>query len=531
MKNLNLKTIINLVSFGHPDSRLAYAHKVLALLLSHLRWLSHSLTRQRADFRRTLEAWEARYITEELAPYAVQHDVDQGRKIRLYAWIAVLAELGMSFFMALSFGVPVLFALGLAVVATYVTKAMLMALWSNRLQPQETICRLRRFIIAPFGLLTFASLAVLLLASRGTGGLLLLLAGLLNISLFGVSFGLLFLAAGLLCYADVLLWSQRAERKYQQTYQELSNTNEVYELVQRVIRELTPPVVAPAPLAAATHQPNFVAQTSGPIRQAKPLMRVVAPLLLTAAIFNSACDGASSKLTLPTAESVSAATPTAAETEMQVFVDGSFSNQPQMLADAVQQLLRELPGIVERHRVNHFAAYLFGQDGWAATKTVALDLPKLETVRHSEAGDILPQLQAAEKTRLLEAHREALREHLQRLTPVQLLPDQNAVEPPCTDLNGVFARLAGQHQSARRLVVIITDGHESCAAALRPVKLPSQTTVVIVLLGEDARNLNGQPQYILIDARRQQLQQAVPQATILTPDDRISEALPAPAAQ
>lgn len=527
MQKPNLKKITDQTSNGHPEQRLALAQQALTVLLNYLRWLSQNLKRQRDDFRRTLEAWEARFIHEELTPYAVQHDVEQGRKIRLYAWIAVLAELGMSFFMALSFGVPVLFALGLAVVATYVTKAMLMALWSNRLQPQETIRRLRQFIIAPFGCLTFVSLAVLLLAVRGTGGLLLLLAGLLNVSLFGVSFGLLFLAAGLLCYADVLLWSLRAERLYQRVYQEATATHKVYEHVQRVIAELASPVAAAPPPVVLPGQPNFVNASARPIKAAKPLVRVAAPFLLCVALFNSACKEQERNYLLPQTNTVTEAlTPQSpTETEMQVFVDASFSNHPQMLEDAVQQLVLELAEIVEQQDVIEFIAYLFGQDGWSATKTVSLTLPARNAQRTSEAGALLPHLQEAQTSEAIKDYRVALRAKLQSLQATQLLPPTSAVEPPCTDLNGLFARLENSHSKRRRLIVVITDGHESCATAFRPVKLAPQTKLAVILLPEDPRNVAAQPQYTLFETRQQQLRQAIPSALILKPFEKIAEAL------
>ncbi len=525
MKKPDLNKIVDQVTTGHPEQRLAAARAALALLYEYLRWLATNLRRQREDFRRALEAWDGRYIHEEIAPYALQQDVDQGRKIRLYAWVAMFAELGLTFFMALTFSVPVLFALTMAVVAIYVTKAIMMALWSNKLRPQDQIHRLRKFIIAPFGLFMLGSLAILLLAQRSAGGLLLLLAGLLNASLFGVGFGLLMVASGLLCYSEAMLWSQRAELRYRQLYTEAAEANKVYEYVQRVIRELTPP--APPVITAPPAAPDFLNGfgNSEP-RRAKALVRAGAPLLLGFVLLSSACQGVPVGSVTPNIETPAAAAPVPiAATEMRVLVDGSFSNHPQMLADAVKHLLHELAQVVESQHITRFVSFYFGRDGWAATKTLELDLPTPRTTERSEPSEVFGRLRDEQKAGALKNYRAELHDALKNITATQLLPPAGTPEPPCTDLNGVFANLTATRSNPHRLVVLISDGHENCAAALRPVKLPSQTRLIIVLLPEDTAKAGGQPQYLAVEARRQQLQQAVPQALIVMPDEKLLEVL------
>ncbi|MFN7949865.1 MAG: hypothetical protein U0Z53_31240 [Blastocatellia bacterium] len=515
MRKPNLTEISNKITGGHPDRRLAAALDFAGVLLNYRRWLTHQLKCQREDFHRTREAWEGRYFHEDLTPYAIAHDVEEGRKVRLYAWIAVAAELGLTFFMAVTFSVPALFALALAVIAIYVTKGLLMSLWSNRLEPHEQIRRLRKFIIAPFGLLLLLSLGVMLLAQRGTGALLLMIAGLLNLSLFGIGFSLLLVAAGLLCYAEAVLWSQRAERRYQQTYAEFTEANKVDEQIQRVIQELTPPV-PPVP-QPATATPDFVNSEGKPPQRAKALMRI-APFLLCATLLNTACEG------VVTSKSQSAVI-TPPPTDLQIIVDGSLSTHPQVLADSAKHLAGELPELAAAHHVIHLSAYLFGRDGWAATQTLELDLPSPAQHQSGEPEQILGQLREAERAAVQQQYRAELRARLQSVTAVRLLPLADTPEPPCTDLNGVLARLSETRSKHRCLVILLTDGHESCASGLRQFKLPPATQLVIVLLPDDPHTLGGQTQAALFALRKQQLQQAVAQAVIVTPFEKLMDVL------
>ena len=102
---------------------------------------------------------------------------------------------------------------------------------------------------------------------------------------------------------------------------------------------------------------------------------------------------------------------------------------------------------------------------------------------------------------------------LATITPEKLLPT-TAVEPPCTDIQGVLERIVASARAQRRLIFVVTDGQENCARQLRPVALAAANAALVFVLLPEAAGRQGRPdeQWRL---RRDALLQAAPGAVVM----------------
>ena len=114
---------------------------------------------------------------------------------------------------------------------------------------------------------------------------------------------------------------------------------------------------------------------------------------------------------------------------------------------------------------------------------LALPIPPAAMAQH-ELGAVFGQITAEQKIQAEAKYQTALAQALAAITPEKLLPT-DAVEPPCTDIQGVLERIVAAARAQRRLIFVVTDGQENCARQLRPVALTAANAgLVFVLLPE-----------------------------------------------
>lgn len=547
MKTKELKKIMFTCNNGSPELRLNRAAESKLRLSQEITRLRDKAAGQCGEFGQRLEAWTSTHVNSTRRPLTIEQDRRDARLINAIAWVLTVTELALTFFMASVFGIPPLFLLLLAIVAIFALKAGLLAIWRNEMLPQETKRRLRNVVIIPSLIVTVLSAAVLIFA-RGVGGVLaLLLLPFLNLALCALSLGCLGLAAGLFALGYLLLWSHYSEQRFNAVEREAIETLRVLRQVGKIEEELktgrpglstSTALVSPNSLQAQTSQVGspLSTQSKAIVRNGSSLL----PLILLIAFHSAGCslmsNGATASLTgsvpAPTSatreQSLSAAK-TEPNTELEIWLDWSLSTEATAYREAVKALIAALLEVTAQHRVVRITAYQFGNNGWNASEILSLELPVPQQSEASEAAALFGQVRKEQEQQAQQQQSGQLREKLAGITESKLLPGQ-IKEPDCTDLQGVFGRIAENRRPQRRLVILLTDGHDTCSRQLRPVSLSSaNAAVVVVLLPEYSRKKNQSLSYQTWEQTRAKLMQALPGAVVIPhfadPVSAISETL------
>jgi hypothetical protein len=548
MKTKELNKIIFACTNGAPELRRRSVAEAKLRLGQDVARLRDKAAAQCEEFRRRLEAWTSSAVSGTPRPLTIEQDRRDARLVNLIAWVLTATELALTFWLAVVFGIPPVFLLLLAVVAIFALKAGLLAVWRNDAQPQETRRRLRNFVIVPSLVVTMLSAAALIFA-RGVGGaFVLLLLPLLNLALCALSLGCLGLAAGLFALGYLLLWSHYAERQFNAVEREAVETLRVLRQVEKIEEELKaertgPPAPPASPgagsadslqeQAARVTAPLFekdrAAVKSG-IKKATPLL----PLALVVALLTAGCSSPRATAGAAGGEAAGgalAAAPSASAqgTAMEVWLDWSLSTEAGAYRDAVRALVAALPEVAARHRVARLTAYRFGDSGWNATELLRLDLPAPGQSEVGEAGAIFGSVRNAQQDQAGRQYAAQLREKVAGVTEAKLLPG-DVSEPKCTDLQGALSRIAQGRGAQRRLVVMLTDGQDTCSRRLRPVSLAAANAAVVVILLPEHSRREAQPlAHESWEETRAKLAQALPGAAIVPhfadPTGAINEAL------
>jgi hypothetical protein len=534
MKNSELKEIIFACTHGAPELRRRKAAEAKLRLGQDVARLRDKAAAQCEEFRRRLEAWTSSAVSGTPRPLTIEQDRRDARLVNLIAWVLTVTELALTFWLAVVFGIPPLFLLLLAVVAIFALKAGLLAVWRNDAQPQETRLRLRNFVIIPSLVVTMLSAAALVFA-RGVGGAaVLLLLPLLNLALCALSLGCLGLAAGLFALGYLLLWSHYAERRFNAVEREAVENLRVLRQVEKIEEELKaertgPPAPPAAPAAGSTSSlQEQAARVGAPLfekdRSAIKKATSLLPLALFIALLSGGCSlpggatgaaaaGDPATATVTPARGAAGQETAAQETAMEVWLDWSLSTEAGAYREAVKALIAGLPEVAARHRVVRFAAYQFAGSGWNATELLRLDLPVPEQAETSETGAIFGR--NAQREQAERRYAAQLREKLAEVTEAKLLPGEVG-EPRCTDLQGALSRIAQVRRPLRRIVVLLTDGQDTCSRRLRPVSLASANAAVVVMLLPEHSRREAQPlAHESWEETRAKLAQALPGAAII----------------
>jgi hypothetical protein len=197
---------------------------------------------------------------------------------------------------------------------------------------------------------------------------------------------------------------------------------------------------------------------------------------------------------------------------MEIWLDWSLSAETQAYRETVGRLIAALPELTGRYHITRITAHQFGDKGWNAPEILSFDLPRPQSVEIGEVGAIYEGVAKEQSMQADQQYQSQLRESLSTITIEKLLPAQ-PIEPPCTDLQGVLARIA-ENPRQQRLVILLTDGHDTCSRKFQPVSLTA-TALIIVILPEEQQTGESQRPHELWKLRREDLQQAAPGATII----------------
>lgn len=511
-----------------PDLRLRHAEESAPALRQDLMRLRDKAQGGFEQFKATVEAETGRAYNGPSRPVAIEQDMRYARLAKVVASVLTAAELAMAFFLSLIFLLNPLFALMLAMIAIVALKAGLLAAWRNDAQPLVTRRKLRQRVIVPSLVVTLVS-AVVLIFTRGVlGWLALLLLPLVNWWLCALSLGLLGLAAGLYALGFLLSWSRHAERQFNAIEREAVETRRVLQKIERIIEELRPrpqglPPATPSFSSASSSSSSGIAPRQAmplPVRNAGKIGGFLSSLLLVAAL-TSGCNLSETmkpgqSAAAPASSAIRPANEQSADgVRMDLWLDWSLSAEGGIYRETLQRLVAVLPELAAKHRVERVAAYAFGANGWNAREILNLELPTQPAVQSSEAAVLYGQVQNAQRKQSEEQYQSRLDDSLAAVKLENLLPG-HAPEPRCTDLRGAIQRIAESAGPRRRLVFLLTDGHDTCSRGLQSVQMAkSNAAVVAVILPETPSGGGARRSDQVWIERRAELEAAMPGAIVI----------------
>ncbi|MEP7341943.1 MAG: hypothetical protein ABI977_29700, partial [Acidobacteriota bacterium] len=517
MQTKQLNQILFDVENGKRTRRLRKGEEALTRLRQEMVRLQEVAQTLREDFKVRLEAWTSQDVPGSPRPVAREEDLREARLATVGAVMLTVTELATAFSIALIFLVNPVALLLVALVGIFALKAGLLTLLRNDHQPQLQRRRLLRWVIAPSLTVTMLTLALLSFARLG-GLLALLLLPLINIALCLFSLGALGLAAGLYSLAHQDRWSRHAERRYNAVEREAVETLRVLRQVEKIVAELRGEeglsvgsagnVGNGTNAAMPTGNSQNLLQWPAPNTPARStaVAKVVARggsflslIVLSVALAGSGCSltgqagapahasndngsAASSADPVSPSSAPSASGPAAPAADavvMEIWLDWSLSTSAQAYRESAQTLINALPELAIKHDIVLIKAFQFGKDGWNAAEIFSLDLPLPQSATMDEASRIFTPLQKEQQQRAAERRAALVRERLRNLKPESLLPQQ-AIEPPCTDLRGALHRMSFDARPQRRLIYLVTDGHDTCSKKLPPIALARAALVVVL---------------------------------------------------
>ena len=533
------------VTNGGPEQRLRAACIAQPRLRQEMARLTKDMGHQCGEYQAWCEAWLSRRLAGDARPFTLPQDARDARLATVMAWLLTLVHLGLDVVIALTMLVNPLALIGVSLALIFGVKSTLLLLLDDRVRPQLTKRRLQRGVLWP-SLIALLLSAVVLAGGRAlTGALLLWFSGLFTWALFGLSLSCMGLATGLYSMAYLFSRSAHAERRYVKTEQEAVETLRVLQLTEQVERELQapPPVrqMQPAlrrPATPAVSQPARAAAQFMPLHdprvaKVKDLARngyhqAVLPLLLLGAASLSGCQSLvpgqaanAQPVAAPAVSPAKSVGPT-----VRVYVDWSLSESDQPLAEGARKLAEALLHIVAFTHAAQVAVYQFGANGWEAQPVTAIALPALESAEAGEAEWVFGKLGEAQRQAAEAAYQQRAAAQLKGLTASVLLPPADAVEPRCTDVQGVLRRIADSQDETRGLVILLSDFHETCSEALAPVAVgPQAPVLVVMLLPERKEEAGATAAHELYARRRAEIARVYPGAVVVPHFGNVAQAV------
>lgn len=467
-----------------------------------------------AEFRRRKEEWRGEPAEKDEIPHALPHERRAARTFRWSGWFAILLECILATLISIAMRWPWWAGVLIALVFAVVLHGGLLMVSRRSGRPRESYATLKRWVLIPSLFLAVISLLMLLAVRSVTGWLLLALLPFLTLSLWTATVGLLLLGAALLTAADIFDWSRKDAQEYAgYAHEQQQSINlkrewqeDLEELERSEQREVTSPQVAQQPVRNHASNGNAEAST---------VTRILPVLLGVSLLLSSACQttagGQDTALPQPSPTVGERSTAATSEYLLDLYMDASLSPNEDAYRYTIANIHGSLPSIIENWNVRRLAVFHFGDDGWNAVQQLRLDLPRLllPEVANQDVGELgmFRNVEEAEQQRVTEErvateaqarerYRVEVRNALARVTEGTLLPpsvSQGAIEPRCTSLFGVLNRIAND-STATRLVIVVTDGVESCQPSVRPIESPrGNVTLIIVLLPE--KNSKGQENF------------------------------------
>ena len=540
MRGNELKKIQrNLEEAGAPDKQTKILEFVIPTLEQDILRLSEIKKTRKLVFNQKLEIWWSKTVEKDIRPFAIREAVRTGN---VYLWSAIACLVFETVIAAVIFwgmGASPWFGLLFAVVAGLILEGVV-SLGLNRLdRPKETLRKIRHWVLAPAAILFGISFVLLLLARTVTGEIAVQLLPAFNTSLWTITIGLIGMAGAFLAAREVLVWSQRDEEEFNTLELEETRTKAFRDTSLSHFLTLTTRMSVNSKIEfteeeTVTSSTNGSGSSTGASAGTFGTFQAIALMLLILPWFTTSCSGIPQNRTNEavgrqnTIQPLVAGVTSHVESDLEIYIDTSASPDAEATSELSQQLHLGLPRMIDRYNVTHVAVYSFNKDAWKASRIFFRELPSRSrpATNETKAGEIavLPNISSAvnehdnelkrqQSEEMENSRRQQISTLLSDLQPSTLLP-QRAEARSCTDVNGLFQRIALSNRKRNRLVIVVTDGHETCASGLESSAPTGNLSLMIILVPEKPL-INRHTFYQQFKTRKSQIVSTLPNATVV----------------
>jgi hypothetical protein len=473
-------------------------------------------------FREEQEKWTGNVAEKtHLRPIAEPQDCQKAQMYRWGATACTLLEAAMAGFIFANLGLPWWLGALVAVLLVVIFEAGFSLTFDEPDEPTKAYVKIRRWLLGPSFVIFVVSALTLLLARTIPESWVPQLMEVFNLSLWSTTVSLLLLGGALLAAAHLRGWSGHITALYEAVDGLQHRVRCVEAELEGQLSTLRAKSMGQQESASS---PSLSEQPAIVLNGSAIAATILLPALLSVCPAFTNHASAQAQLLAPKPCH-----------DMDLYIDHSRSLSEAPLTSTVHELLRQLPQIVETWDVcGELRVTPWAQDGWSAAPILSLQLPQLtlrkpQPLSHTgEVGFFFSNVtQALEKRHAAQAaaadararqdYREQVAQTLATVTENALLPSAVAPAPACSDLNGVLRRITTTTSAKPRLVMLVTDGHESCTPTLQPVPTPAGTvTVVTILIPENAtgKKKSKTRGYDQFETRRAALVQAAPWARV-----------------
>ena len=504
MKDRTLqRKLRNFSETGSPGDRINFLELDTPLLDQDIRRLTEIKDARKLHHQRTLETWYGTLSSPIRRPTAIPEHTRTAQKYFWSGIAGITAEGLLTAYIFGRMGMSAWWAIIVAVLIGLFVETIISFSLKNVDRPRETLRRIKHWIMVPSATVFFFSFILLLLARTIKGDLAVLLLPAFNVSLWTITIGLLGVVGACLAASEVWAWSKRDERGYDKLEKEETKTMAVRDKFNRELSALRSAMKTSVTTTAQRFSSATIAgapvggsgRTNG---RRFPLKNAIPVVLLALVPFLHACTSEPSKASTQQPAATRTSLVQIGESDFDIYVDASLSVEDSALEGYVRDLIAQLPAVVERWKVLKVSVYTFGEDGWNCSLTYSRELPGLPLstspkVDKGEVGALLPNIAESidenEMNQREQKDRQVRRQYLDELkialsglTEKAFLPIPRSAEPRCTDLNGLFHRVATSSTSRPRLVLLLTDGEERCKRNLLRVAAPANLTAMLIAL-------------------------------------------------
>lgn len=456
-------------------------------------------------------------------PFIILEDKQRAKKFLWGAVAALLGETALGTAIAIRNGLPFWSGVFIASVLAIFFDAAFLFAWLRAKRYREALDKLRRFLLKPSLIIFGIALPVFFLGRMARGQMAVSLATVVSVSLWLATLSLLVLGATLLACAFIYNWTKRDKGDFDEA---MGGQTALRVTMDKTLRELESRGVDTDPLLDQLRKDlkghnllgvGSYATPSGPaglLNNAATKVKLLPVLLLALAFPHSSCtqeNSVTSNSNAPVQEQSSEllrrkATPVdistlvppedSKDTDVYIGIDGTMSTHPRANKMLANNFIKDAPRILIALGALNLHIYEVVENGRVPQDRGNFPLPKFTRPKTSkaDAGDagILPNIDEGvaenDKSQAEADFQSALTDHvgkmnqaLSGLTEEKLMPS-NMTEPKCSDINGFLGFLKDLSGERRRVAYLFTDGEESCSDGIKPIAIPNDLTLVVVLL-------------------------------------------------
>lgn len=205
-------------------------------------------------------------------------------------------------------------------------------------------------------------------------------------------------------------------------------------------------------------------------------------------------------------------------------IDATQSGNPIAFQQVAEKIAKALPELTLDYCVSEVEILQFTHNGRVPQKKLQLSIPVFvsppDELTSSDAdifGGVNQAQTDSRKDLILTAwsnHREGILQKTQEISADTIIPTISE-QPRCSDIAGFLGYLSDLQSEQKQIILLITDGNETCQSDIETVTLPQNTAMSIFMLPlteQETKSTKGLD--LNFEKRKKTMQERVPQSVV-----------------